>query len=117
MGGQVNTWKLDLNPSNGKYLVYKRQASHPMHLTIHTGKLYMYVTEGVNCILKRFNYGFYLIKPACLGFYGDFNKILFLTKVFFYLGINKTITIIHSMILYTWIYWHNLSWRENFRII
>jgi hypothetical protein len=47
MGGQVNTWKLDLNPSNGKYLVYKRQASHPMHLTIHTGKLYMYVTEGV----------------------------------------------------------------------
>jgi uncharacterized protein YbbC (DUF1343 family) len=48
MGGQVNTWKLNLNPSNGKYLVYKRQASHPMHLTIHTGKLYMYVTEGVN---------------------------------------------------------------------
>jgi hypothetical protein len=48
LGGQVNTWKLDLNPSNGKYLVYKRQASHPIHLTIHTGKLYMYVTEGVN---------------------------------------------------------------------
>jgi hypothetical protein len=47
-GGEVNTWKLDLNPSNGKYLVYKRQASHPMHLTIHTGKLYTYVTEGVN---------------------------------------------------------------------
>jgi hypothetical protein len=22
-----------------------------MHLTIHTGKLYMYVTEGVSCML------------------------------------------------------------------
>ena len=72
MGGQVNTWKLDLNPNNGMYLVYKRQASHPMHLTIHTGKLYMYVTEGVKsyyfvidrcdlmtCIYHRIEFGPY----------------------------------------------------------
>jgi hypothetical protein len=50
-----------LNPSNGKYLVYKRQASHPMHLTIHTGKLHMYVTEGVNCMLVSiYRHIFYL---------------------------------------------------------
>ena len=29
LGGQVNTWKLDLNPSNGKCLAYNLQTSHP----------------------------------------------------------------------------------------
>jgi hypothetical protein len=43
-----------------------------------------------NCVLKRFNYGIYLIKPACLGFYAGAMTKQFATNdllhAFFVLG-------------------------------
>ena len=69
LGGQVNTWKLDLNPSNGKCLAYNLHNLPPMHLTIHTGKLY--VTEGVKSVVK-----------ALTMYFGPLKNVIYQTYVF-----------------------------------